>query len=192
MRFNENQHFYYEDYYKCFHPDYYIVRGEHLETLKHFENLSFKDLFTEERIKKFHYGNKYLNSKLVKIEEKRVCILAELGQTFLYLLASKLTKGIEQFLELLNTMYKEEKGLVRIAEEGRIMKMYFVSFERMSSRFEQIENFNFILHLLGKTNSGFIMQDWNKNIEFHIKKIEGLLENLKLYDFSKVTLLDDE
>ena len=176
------------DFYKCYNPKYYGVRDNHLETLKHFTDLSFRDLYTAEHIAEHHFGDNYLDSKLVKIEEERICLLAELGHVFLYLIVSKLKNGIGQYLELISQLQVEYKGLVRTKEDGKIVVMGIYLIEDLIYRFEQIENYRFIFHLLAKTNSGFLMRDWDNNVEINISRISGLLETVEHFDFSKVEL----
>ncbi|MCW5518483.1 hypothetical protein J1N09_01440 [Aureitalea sp. L0-47] len=190
-RFDLSQNFYYDGFYKCFNPKHYAVRGENLETLKHFENLTFRDIYTDEHLAEHHFGDNYLDSKLVVVEEERICVIAELGQVFLYLLVSKLKNGIEQFLELVDKLQKEHKYLIRLEEDGRIMKMKTYLFDEFNGLFEQLENYGFVFHLLGKTNSSFLMQDWNNNIEIHLNRIRGLLKNVNSFDFSNVELLNE-
>ncbi|MEO9513240.1 MAG: hypothetical protein ABJN84_13610 [Flavobacteriaceae bacterium] len=191
QRFDLSKNYGYDGFYKCFNSKHYAVRGENLETLKHFENLTFRDIYTKEHLLAHHFGDNYLDSKLVVIEEKRICVIAELGQAFLYLLVSKLNNGIEQFLELVNKLQTEHKYLIRIEEDGRLIRMKSYLFNEFNSLFEQIENYHFIFHLLGKTNSSFLMQDWNNNIEIDLNRINGLLKSVNVFDFSQVTLLDE-
>ncbi|WP_417860454.1 hypothetical protein [Winogradskyella sediminis] len=187
-RFDHNQNYYFDNFYKCYNPKHYIVKDENLETLKKFENLTPRDIYTKEHILAHPYGDKYLDSKLVVIEEKRICILSELGQVFLYLLVSKFENGINQFLELVEQLQTEFPGLIRTKEDEKVVVMGNYLFDDLNYRFEQIENYDLIFHLFGKTNSGLLMQDWNKNIEIHKTKIKGLLDTLKIFDFSKVEL----
>lgn len=187
-RFDPNQNYYFDNFYKCYNPKHYIVRDENLETLKKFENLTPRDIYTEEHLLAHPFGDKYLDSKLVVIEDKRICVLSELGQVFLYLLVSKFEKGINQFLVLVEKLQAEFPGLIRTKEDEKVVVMGNYLFDDLNYRFEQIENYGLIFHLFGKTNSGLLMQDWNKNIEIHKNKIKGLLDTLKIFDFSKVEL----
>lgn len=187
-RFHVNQDYQYDGYYKCYNPKYYGVREENLQTLEHFENLSYKDLFTKGYINSKPFGEDYLNAKLVKIEEKRICAQTELGQILLYLLVSKLENSIKEFLSFLESLKEKKLGLIKEREEG---KMYIISlndFNRLQPVLEKIENFRFTFHLLAKTNSGFILRDWNENLEIHINKINDLIVTLKNFDFTKVEL----
>lgn len=187
-RFDPNQNYYFNNFYKCFNPKHYIVRDENLQTLKKFENLTPRDIYTEEYILTHPFGDRYLDSRLVVIEDKRICILSELGQVFLYLIVSKMDNEINQFLELVEVLKAEFPGLIRTKDDEKVVVMGNYLFDELNYRFEQIENYGLIFHLFGKTNSGLLMQDWNKNIEIHITKIKGLLDTLKNFDFSKVEL----
>ncbi|MGX1025296.1 hypothetical protein [Psychroflexus sp. MBR-150] len=187
-RFYDRQTYHYEGFYKCFNPEHYIVKGEHLEVLQNFTDLSFREIYTEEHIQEHYFGDEYLNSKLVKIEEKKVCINSELGQVFLYLLVSKLQKGIEQYLNLIADLQNEYKGLVRTKEDGNIVEARIYLLDDLKHRFEEIENYPLVFHLLAQTNSGFLTRDRYDIVEINLRKIKGLLKTVKYFDFSKVEL----
>lgn len=187
-RFHVNQNYQYDGYYKCYNPKYYGVREENLQTLEHFENLSYKDMFTEEYIKSKPFGEEYLNAKLVKIEEKRICVQTELGQILLYLLVSKLENSIKEFLSFLDSLKEQKLGLIKEREESKMYIIRLNDFNKLKPDLEKIKNFRFTFHLLAKTNSGFILRDWNENLEIHINKINDLVATLKNFDFTKVEL----
>ena len=191
QRFDFSQNYGFDGFYKCFNPKHYAVRGENLETLKEIADLTFRDIYTEEHIANNHFGDNYLDSKFVVIEEKRICVIAELGHVFLYLLVSKLENGIKGFLELAHKLQSEHKYLIKLENENRTMRMKTYLFDEFNGQFEQIENYGFVFHLLGKTNSNFLMQDWNNNIEIHLNRISGLFKTLKGFDFSKIELLPE-
>ncbi|WP_204346631.1 hypothetical protein [Psychroserpens algicola] len=185
-RFYENQTYYNDGFYRCYNPKHYIVRDKHLEQLKRFTELSYRDIYTEEYINAYPFGDTYLDSKLVKIEEKRVCLSTELGQVFLYLLVSKLKKGITQYVELIKKLQDERKGLIKSKNDGNTVVIPIFFLESIKGQFEIIDNYKFVFHLLAKTNSGFLMRDWNSNIEVNLNRISGLLDSVKNFDFSKI------
>jgi len=187
-RFDLNQTYTYEEFHKCYNPKHYGVKGENLEVLRNFETIMFKQLFTEKHLKENSYSTQYLDSLLIKIEEKRICVHMELGQIFLYLLISKFEKGINQFLLLIDKLLKEHKGLIRLKDDNTKVIMNIDVFNSFNEQFEQIENYSLIFHLFAMTNSGYIMRDWNGNVEIYIRRINKLLETLKIFDFSKIEL----
>ena len=188
-RFDVRQNYHYSNYYRCYDSNYYGVKGDRLETLKCFENLTLRDIYKKEHIESNYYGEEYLDSKLVVVKENQVCILSELGQVFLYLLVSQLEIGIKQFQALLLELNKEHKGFFRLEDDGKKMVVDVNMFENeFKNQFEQIENYKYIIHLFGKTNSGFIMLNWNNYLEIHLNKINELLNSLDVFDFSKIDL----
>ena len=183
-RFYERQAYYYDGYYKCYNPKYHIVRDEHLELLKKFENLSYRDIYTDEYINSHLFGDVYLDSKLVKIEEERICLSTELGQVFLYLLVSKLENGITQYIQLIKELQDERKGLIRTKNDGNTVIIPIDFLENIQYLFDNIDNYKFVFHLLAKTNSGFLTRDWSNNVEVNLNRISGLLKSVKNFNFS--------
>ena len=66
-KFDYNQNYYFDGYYKCYNPKHYIVRDENLKTLKCFENLTLRDIYTKEYLLAHPFGDKYLDAKLVVV-----------------------------------------------------------------------------------------------------------------------------
>lgn len=187
-RFIYNDRSFYNGFYKCYNPAHHIVRDENLETLRKFENLTFRDIYTEDRIKSQPYGDTYLDSKLVVVDEQNVCLSTELGQVLLYVLVSKLEEGITEFLDHCERFHNQYKDFIKLKDEGKIMKMKLYFWEDLRPNFDKILNFNLVFHLLAQTNSSLVMQDWNNNMEIHINKIKKMIDTLKIFDFSKVDL----
>lgn len=188
-RFDMRQDYYYNNFYRCYDSNCYGVREERLETLKCFENLTFRDLYKNEHIDSHYYGDNYLDAKVVVIKDNQVCILPELGQVIFYILISKLEIGIRQFQKLLLDLSKNDTTSFRQENNGEKIIVDINLLENVyKNQFENIENYKFIIHLFGKTNSGIIMLKWNYELEINLSIINTLLDTLTIFDFSKVDL----
>jgi hypothetical protein len=78
-RFDSDQPYKYDGYYKCYCPRHYAVSDENLAALKYFTNLKFSDIYTKSHVYQYGFHDTYLNAKLVKIEKERICVVLELG-----------------------------------------------------------------------------------------------------------------
>jgi hypothetical protein len=69
-RFDLDQLYKYDRYYKCYCPKHSAVSDDNLAALKYFNNLRFRDIYTKSHIDQYGFHDTYLNAKLVKIKKK--------------------------------------------------------------------------------------------------------------------------
>ncbi|NUY79656.1 hypothetical protein HUK80_02015 [Flavobacterium sp. MAH-1] len=177
-RFDINQNYTSSDYHRCYHPNYYGVRGNGLEVLKRFEHLNFQDLYSEEYLKSQFYSQEYLTSKLVIIEENRVCVMPELGSILFYQLISMMKGGITEYLRQLKYIVENKIGIFRLSDDGDLLKFDLRSYENLLLKFEAIKDFNLFHHLFTKTNSNIIMLNWDNQVEIPIHEIEKFIAHI--------------
>lgn len=187
-RFDFSQTYQYDGFYRCFDVNHYGVSGQNLEVLKHFENLNLRHIYTTEHIASTQYSDEYLNANLLVIEENRVCVHSELGFIFLYILVYKLQNEIKSFLKLMYILKEKHTGLIRTSEDQRVFKMKVYLYDDFIPQFESIENYRYIFHLFAKTNSDFMVRNWNNEVEINMNKIEKLIETLKRFNFENIDM----
>lgn len=187
-RFNRSQIYQYDGFYRCYDPKYYRVRQEKLQTLKHFENLTLRHIYTGEYLASRPFGEEYINTNLVVVDEDKVCIHTELGYIFLYTLVYKLQDGISSFIALMHNLNETYRGLIKTTEDKKIFKMKVYLYDDFIPQFESIENYRLIFHLFAQTNSNFMVRNWENEVEVNIHKIEELLETLKIFNFQNLDM----
>ncbi|WP_294963593.1 hypothetical protein [uncultured Flavobacterium sp.] len=188
QRFDQSRNYQYDRFYKVYNSQCYIVEGENLEALKHFENLTLRHVYTGEYLESQHFGEDYKNSSLLVVEDGKVLVHAELGFIFLYILIFKMQEGIRKFLDLINELKDRHTGLIRSSDDGRILKMKVYLYDEFIPQFEAIPDFNLIFHLFALTNSNFMERNWDNEVEVYVDKIRKTLETLKIFNFDNINM----
>lgn len=187
-RFDIPRNYQYEGIYHSYNPDQYAVKGENLQTLRCFEHLTLRHILNPDYINDHLYSDVYLDSELLIIDENKIKVHGELGQILFYILISKLEPSIKSFIDLLNHLKNNHKGFIRSDDEDRIYKMKVYTYDDFVVQFEAIENYKFVYHLFGKTDSLLMMRNWDNEIEINVADINKILETVKKFNFQNVDL----
>jgi len=186
-RFDNYQNYFFNGNYIVFDSEFYVVR-ENLDILRKFENLTIRHIYGADYIKSKPFGDSYLDSKLVVIEENKVMVNSEMGYILFYILIYKLAKGLEDFKKIISTLDTKYSGHISIEKETKTYKMSIGTYDKILAEFEKSEDLKLIVHLFSRTNSNFIVQNWNSQIEINMAKIEALSDTVKIFDFSNIQL----
>lgn len=178
--------FHYKDaFYKCYQKDYSIVQEPNLGILKKFESITLADLYkTEKDISNLPYSiEPYKSMKLCVEEEKIYCVYVELGLLIFYYLCYIYQDVIKKFLDILKEMDNEKFVPVKLIDD----KIYEIDFYYLKSKektFFEIENFDRIFTLFGKSNNSIFYL--NNNLEFIVEKyrIDNILKYIEKIDFT--------
>ncbi|MFV8327754.1 hypothetical protein [Flavobacterium sp. ZS1P14] len=182
-RFDFNQNYNYDKWYKCYNADFYGVKNGYLEVLKRFENLTLRHIYTPEYVSSVPFSDEYLDDVLVKISDDKVRVLSELGLVTLYFLIYRLEEGINNFLQLLESIKKQYVGFIKIDNDNRIYKMKGYIYDELIPQFENIKDFKLMFHLFSKTNSNYMLLNWNNEVEIDVFKINKTLDSLQNFNF---------
>ena len=185
-RFDFNQNYNYEKWNKCYNPEFYGVKNEYLEVLKRFEDLTLRNLYTTEYINSTPFSDEYLDDILVKISDDKVCVHSELGLVTLYFLIYRLQEGINSFLQLLESIKNQYVGFIKTDNDNRIYKIKVYIYDDFIPQFENIKDFKLIFHLFSRTNSNYILLNWNNEVEIDVFKINKTLEGLLNFNFKNL------
>jgi hypothetical protein len=176
---------YKDSFYKCYQKKYNIVQEPNLEILKKFENITLTDLYKPEKdISNLPYSiEPYTSMKLCVEEENIYCVYVELGLLIFYYLCYSYQDTIKKFLEILNEMDNEKFVPVKLVDD----KIYEIDFYYLKSKektFFEIENFDRIFTLFGKSNNSIF--HINNNLEFIVEKyrIDNILKYIEKIDFT--------
>ncbi|KIA82424.1 hypothetical protein [Flavobacterium sp. AED] len=185
-RFDFNQNYNYDKWYKCYNIEFYGVKGNYLEVLKRFEDLTLRHIYTLEYISSVPFSDEYLDDILVKISGDKVGVHPELGLVTLYFLIYRLQEGISNFLLLLETIKNQYVGFIKTDYDNRIYKMKFYAYDEFIPQFENIKDFKLMFHLFSKTNSNYMSLNWNNEVEIDVFKINKTLESLQNFNFKNL------
>lgn len=185
-RFDLVQEYSYDRWFKCYNPNFYGVKGQYLETLTRFQELTLRHIYSENYIQSQHFSNEYLDDLVIKVGESKICVHSELGLVILHLLFYKLQIGINQFITLLDNILENSSGLIKTDEEKRVYKMKLYSYDEYIKQFENIQDYGFIFHLFGRTNSSYMTLNWNNEIEIDVFRIKQAILRLVNFNFENL------
>lgn len=185
-RFDFNQNYNYDKWYKCYNADFYGVKNGCLEVLKRFEDLTLRRIYTPEYVSSVPFSDEYLDDILVKISDDKVLVLSELGLVILYFLIYRLQEGINNFLQLLESIKNQYIGFIKIDADDRIYRMKGYIYHEFIPQFENIKDFKLMFHLFSKTNSNYMSLNWNNEVEIDVFKINKTLESLQNFNFKNL------
>lgn len=185
-RFDLVQEYSYDRWFKCYNSNFYGVRGQNLETLSRFKELTLRHIYSGNYIQSQHFSDEYLDDLVVKVGENKVCVHSELGLVILHLLFYKLQTGINQFVNLLDIILENSPSLIKTDEEKRVYKMKLYSYDEYLPQFQNIQDYGFIFHLFGRTNSSYMTLNWNNEIEIDVFRIKQALLRLANFNFENL------
>jgi len=173
----------YSGFYSAWNKNMTVVRGENLEFLKQFEEIPCKTFLKEEGRSQF--SEDYMNSPMIIITEDFVKIHQEAARVLFYYLINELKNSIEFFLRFFAAEafsarfignYKEDNGKIRI--HPKIADQVLAFFDA------NVEEFNYVFHVLNKNCKDAIYCDYNGNLVFNLPAIRTYLDsNDKYFDF---------
>ena len=178
----------YEGFYRCFDKNHNGVKGNNLKILKEFEELTMREVFKEESINGISYGDKFLDAKLVKDEEKKVCIHPEMGFIFLEIIVQRLKNTMNIFLERLEILNKNYTDLVKKSEDGYFIRMSGNTYDQFQPQFEKIENYDFLFRFIALTHSQIMYRNMDNVLEINVSKMNDMIKNLSKIDFKKIRI----
>lgn len=178
----------YDGEYKCYDPNMYGVRNEYLEFLNNFEHLTFRHIFTPEHIAVQIGLGIPVDSNLVVIEEKRICVHQELGSISFHILANKLKTGIESLINLLEQINLAHHKAIRTDENGNIFYMKMYTYNDFILDFENLPDYKYVKDLFYDTKSGVIDLNLENEIEFKIYRMKRIIDRLKIFNFENIQL----
>ena len=185
-RFDQNQDYKYEKWFKCYNPDFYGVKGENLDVLTRFKDLTLRHIFSEQYIQSQFFSDEYFDENLVRIEDGKICIHSELGLVTLYLLIYRLRDGINLFLDLLENIKNNYLRYIKTDDGKRIYKMKVYTYNEFIPQFEAIPQFRLIFHLFSRTNSNYMVLNWSNEVEIDIFEIKQTLLRLSNFNFGNL------
>ena len=182
-RFSKYSDYTYDGFYKCYNEKYFFLRDEKKVFLEKLSAISIKEIYSEKYKKETVFSEEYLNSKLVKFCEDRICIIDGLGQIIFYYILFNLKDELDFFLSKISETRSIPNGFIT-KDEHRIYFTYTEFFERWVKQFEGYENMKMLIHLFTKTNSNIITINFSGKIEINESKINDMKNRLEYFNFS--------
>lgn len=173
-----------DDFYECFSVKCQSIS---IKVLEPFTKIAYKDIYTKkyfnENIKELNFKDTFLNSKLIKYEQEKLYFYKSLREVIFYLIISKLGKGIEQFLNVLNVLNKNEEYF---NSNGNFIKLSSKLLDKSRSQFEEVENYQLIFHLFTENISDIIIKNDEQIVKIQISRIKELLNTAQNYNFQNL------
>jgi len=185
-RFDLVQEYSYDRWFKCYNPNFYGVKGQYLETLKRFQQLTLRHIYKGNYIQSQNFSDEYLDDLVIRVEEHQICVHSELGLVILHILFYKLQTGIYQFITLLDIILEKSPALIKTDKEKRVYKLKLYTYDEYIQQFQNIQDYSFIFHLFGRTNSSYMTIDWNNEIEIDVFRIKQALMRLSNFNFENL------
>lgn len=182
-RFAKYSDYSYDGFYKCYNDQYFFLRHEKKIFLEKLSRISIKDIYSEEYKKETLFSQNYLDSKLVKFCENRICIIDGLGQIIFYYILFLLKEELDFFIKKMEETKSNPNDLIT-NDESRIYFYYTEFFEKWVKQFEVSENMKMLIHLFTKTNSNVITINFYEKIEINEAKIKEMKDRINYFDFS--------
>ncbi|WP_304342928.1 hypothetical protein [Chryseobacterium koreense] len=184
-RFLKYTDYTYDGFYKCYNENYFFLRDEKKVFLQKLSEMSLKEIYSEKYKNETVFSEDYLDSKLIKFCENRICIIDGLGQITFYYILSLLQDELDAFINTIEQVKSIPNGFIT-SDEHRIYFAYTEFFERWVKQFEGNEKMKMLIHLFTKTNSNIITINFNGKIEINESKIKDMKSRLEYFDFSKL------
>ncbi len=184
-RFSKYSDYNYDEFYKCYNDQYFFLRDEKKAFLEKLSNISVDEIYNEKYKKETGFSQTFLENKLVKFGEERVCIIDGLGQIILYYILFLLQNELDYFIEYLKET-KSTPNTFITSDEHRTYFKYTEFFEIWVKKFDGNLNMNLLIHLFTKTNSNIISVNFNGKIEINESKIKDMKNRIQYFNFTKL------
>ena len=183
-KFSRIKNYTFDGFYKCFDKECNFVKESKTGILTKLSNYTINDIFSDLGIKEIEFSEEYLNRKIVKIYDDKICIDEYLGFIIYYFILDNLKNEINEFCVDLEKIINKPTTFISV--NNQVITFDVLFFENWIDKYRENKKMQMLLHLFSKTNSNIIVKNFYGQIEINEFEILEINEYLSYFDFNKL------